>query len=217
LNVAAMVERVRWQLDGWAQVDDLTAGVSLLRLDPVELRSDDGVQLGLWGGRTQADDWALRAVARLVAVAGEQQVVVPAVQGGRQPHDRYAWVSAMATDLAEPADRLAPVEAPWPGSLPAPSPAVVHTPARPIEVVDAHGTPVVVTGRGLASAAPAKVRIGDHEDPVEAWAGPWPVDERWWDAARARRVARFQLLTRSGRLLLVAVEQGAWYLTAEYR
>jgi protein ImuB len=217
LNVAAMVERVRWQLDGWAQVDDLTAGVSLLRLDPVELRSDDGVQLGLWGGRTQADDWALRAVARLVAVAGEQQVVVPAVQGGRQPHDRYAWVSAMATDLAEPADRLAPVEAPWPGSLPAPSPAVVHTPARPIEVVDAHGTPVVVTGRGLASAAPAKVRLGDSEDPVEAWAGPWPVDERWWDAARARRVARFQLLTRSGRLLLVAVEQGAWYLTAEYR
>jgi protein ImuB len=217
LNVAAMLERVRWQLDGWAQVDDLTAGVSMLRLDPVELRSDDGVQLGLWGGRTQADDWALRAVARLVAVAGEQHVLVPAAQGGRQPHDRYAWVSAMATDLAEPAERLTPVDAPWPGSLPAPSPAIVHDPARSIEVLDARGASVAVTGRGMVSASPAAVGIGNTSEPVEAWAGPWPIDERWWDAARARRVARFQLLTRSGRLLLVAVEQGVWYLTAEYR
>ncbi|HSR26426.1 MAG TPA: DNA polymerase Y family protein, partial [Candidatus Eisenbacteria bacterium] len=64
LSAAAMVERVRWQLDAWVQAADLTAGVMLLRLDPVEVRSDDGVQLGLWGGRTQADDWAARAVAR---------------------------------------------------------------------------------------------------------------------------------------------------------
>jgi protein ImuB len=217
LNIAAMVERVRWQLDAWAQVDDLTAGVSLLRLDPVEVRSDEGAQLGLWGGRTQADDWALRAVARLVALAGEQQVLVPAAQGGRQPHDMYAWVPALATDLAEPGDRLAVAEAPWPGSLPSPSPAVVHAPARPIEVLDAQGASVGVSGRGVVSAPPATVRTGSADDPVEAWAGPWPVDERWWDAVRARRTARFQVLTRSGRLLLVGVEQGRWWLTAEYR
>ena len=36
----------------------------LLRLEPEEVRSDEGVQLGLWGGRTQADEWAARAVAR---------------------------------------------------------------------------------------------------------------------------------------------------------
>jgi protein ImuB len=183
----------------------------------MELRSDDGVQLGLWGGRTQADDWALRAVARLVAVASEQQVLVPAAQGGRQPHDRYAWVSAMATDLAESAERLAPVDAPWPGSLPAPSPAVVHHTSRAIDVLDARGVSVTVNGRGMVSASPAMVRIGGADDPVEAWAGPWPVDERWWDTARARRAARFQVLTRSSRLLLVAVEQGTWWLTAEYR
>jgi protein ImuB len=217
LSAAAMVERVRWQLDGWAQSDSLTAGVALLRLDPVEVRSDDGVQLGLWGGRTQADEWAVRAVARLVALAGEQQVLVPAVRGGRQPHDSHAWVPAITADLAEPGDRLAVSDAPWPGSLPAPSPAVVHAPAREVAVLDPQGAPVRVSGRGVVSAAPVTVRVGATTEEVQAWAGPWPVDERWWDAGSARRLARFQVLTRSGRLLLLGVERGQWWLAAEYR
>ncbi|MFZ4718882.1 MAG: DNA polymerase Y family protein [Ilumatobacteraceae bacterium] len=219
LSAAAMVERIRWQLDAWAQTADLTAGVMLLRLDPVEVRGDDGVQLGLWGGRTQADDWAGRAVARLVALAGEQQVLVPAAQGGRQPHDTHAWVPAATADLADPGERLTPVDAPWPGSLPSPSPAVVHATPRPIDVLDAQGAPVGVSGRGTVSAPPATVTVpgGGAAEEVQAWAGPWPVDERWWDAARARRTARFQVLTRSGRLLLVGVERGQWWLTAEYR
>lgn len=217
LAVAAMVERIRWQLDAWAEGGDLTAGVSLLRLDPVEVRSDDGVQLGLWGGRTQADDWAARAVARMVAVAGEQQVLVPAASGGRQPHDAYRWVPAATADLADPAGRLAIPPVPWPGRLPAPSPAIVHDPPRAIRVVDAGGLVVTVNGRGIASAAPAVVHFGSTAEEVQSWAGPWPVDERWWDTARARRTARFQVLTRSGRLLLVGVERGQWWLTAEYR
>ena len=217
LSAAAMVERVRWQLDAWATSGDLTAGVMMLRLDPVEVRGDDGVQLGLWGGRTQADDWAVRAVARLVALAGEQQVLVPAARGGRQPHDSHAWVPAATADLADPAERLAAAAAPWPGSLPAPSPAVVHHPARAIDVFDATGAPVAVSGRGVVSAPPATVQLTGGTEAVQAWAGPWPVDERWWDAVRARRTARFQVLTRSGRLLLVGIERGQWWLTAEYR
>ena len=217
LSAASMVERVRWQLDAWVRLGDLTAGVSLLRLDPVEVRSDDGVQLGLWGGRTQADDWATRAVARLVALAGEQQVLVPSVQGGRQPHDAYVWVPAVGTDFTEPGERLVPVAAPWPGSLPAPSPSVVFVPARPIAIFDTQGEPVRVSGRGMVSAPPSVVHVGSARDPIDAWAGPWPVDERWWDSSRAKRMARFQVLTRSGRLLLVGVEQGRWWLTAEYR
>ena len=223
LSAAAMVERVRWQLDAWAQHDAITAGVALLRLDPVEVRSDDGVQLGLWGGRTQADEWAVRAVARLVAVAGEQQVLVPVAQGGRQPHDAYAWVPAVTADLLEPAERLTVSVAPWPGRLPTPSPAMVHHPARSIAVVDAAGAQVKVTGRGAVSAPPAAVQVGavqmgavQQMEVVQSWAGPWPVEERWWDAARTRRMARFQVLTRSGRLLLLTVERGQWWLAAEY-
>ncbi len=216
LAAAAMVERVRWQLDGWAKEDTLTAGVVLLRLVPDEVRADDGVQQGLWGGRTQADEWATRAVARLVALAGEQQVLVPAVQGGRHPGESHRWVPAVTADLAEPAERLGAPAVPWPGRLPSPSPAVVHPEPREVEVMDATGRTVTVSGRGMVSAAPDRLRVGRDVQEVMAWAGPWPVDERWWDASRARRVARFQVLTAEGRLLLLAVERGRWWVSAEY-
>lgn len=220
LSVAAVVERIRWQLDGWATSGDITAGVVRLALDAVAVRPDDGLQLGLWGGRTEQDDWAHRATARLAGLLGEQQVLVPAWQGGRVPSETYRWVPALGCDPEAARERVTPpspeVAGPWPGGLPPPSPSVVHDPAPEIAVVDATGAPVVVGGRGAVSAAPAGVRIGSRDDPVVAWAGPWVLEERWWDAVRARRTARFQFLTASGRAYLAAVERQRWWLLAEY-
>lgn len=220
LSAAAMVERARWQLDAWVNSAGITAGVTMLRLEPIEVRSDDGVQLGMWGGRTQADDWAARAVARLATMAGAEHVLVPATTGGRLPGDAYAWIPAVTADLAEPAQRLAPTEGPWPGNLPSPSPAVVYAQPLAIDVRDGEGRPVKVTGRGAVSAVPATVqRPGSREsrsEPIVAWAGPWPLEERWWDASRARRSARFQLLTESGSLMLVSLERQQWWLLGDY-
>ncbi|MFT3853128.1 MAG: DNA polymerase Y family protein [Ilumatobacteraceae bacterium] len=219
LGVAAMVERVRWQLDAWVAQAALTAGVVLLRLEPEEVRADDGVQLGLWGGRTQADEWATRAVARLATIAGEQQVLVPEAAGGRQPVDDHRWVPAVLVDLADQAAsaaRLRVGDEPWPGRLPSPSPILLHAVPVPVEVVDVEGQCVGVSGRGLLSTAPAALRQGSVTEQLAGWAGPWPVEERWWDGARARRAARFQLLTVAGRLLLVVIERQCWLVVAEY-
>ena len=220
LSAAAMVERARWQLDAWVNTASITAGVTMLRLEPIEVRSDDGVQLGLWGGRTQADEWAARAVARLATLAGPEQVLVPAATGGRLPGDAFAWVPAVTADLAEPTQRLTPADGPWPGSLPSPAPAIVHAQPLAIEVLDDKGRPVRVTGRGAVSAAPATVqrRTSSREpvEPIVAWAGPWPLEERWWDATRSRRSARFQLLTESGSLLLACLERQQWWLLGDY-
>ena len=60
LSAPAMVERVRWQLDGWMAQAALSAGVVLLRLDADEVRHDDGDQLRLWGGPSAADERATR-------------------------------------------------------------------------------------------------------------------------------------------------------------
>ena len=217
LNLGAVVERVRWQLEAWAQQAVATAGIVVLRLEPAEVRSDDGVQLGLWGGRTQADEWATRAVARLVAVAGEQQVLVPAGAGGRQPADAFRLVPAATANLADPVERLRPSLGPWPGQLPSPSPTVIHEQPIAIRIVDAAGAFVQVSGRGAISASPARIIVDGAVDVIIAWAGPWPIDERWWDPVRSRRLARLQVLTESGRLLLVAVEHQQWWLTGEYR
>ncbi len=51
---------------------------------------------------------------------------------------------------------------------------------------------------------------------VAGWAGPWPVDERWWDTVNHRRRARFQVLTEEGLALLLVVEEGQWWLEAAY-
>jgi protein ImuB len=50
---------------------------------------------------------------------------------------------------------------------------------------------------------------------VDAWAGPWPVVERWW-SEDASRQAYLQVALRDGRAVLVASRQGQWTLEAVY-
>jgi len=217
LSAAAMVERVRWQLDGWvAQPEGLSGGIALVRLVPDELRRDDGVQAGLWGGRSQADHDAARAIVRLCGLVGDDAVRVPMWSGGRLPTERYRWVPAASVDLDEPADRLDRGDGPWPGGLPAPSPAVVPDEPVAVEVLDEHGEMVRVNGRGDVSAAPAVLAFPTARHRVVAWAGPWPVEQRWWAPDRARRLARFQVVTEHGVAHLVGVEQQCWSILATY-
>ena len=223
MSAPAMVERVRWQLDGWASQGGLTGGVVLLRLAPDEVRGDDGDQLGLWGGRSAADERAARAVTRLTGLVGDRAVLVPAWQGGRLPGDRYRWVPAATTDLTDPddtAERLRPrLDAgPWPGALPAPSPAVVLPEARPAELADADGRPVRVSGRGELSATPVTLAIeGRAPQPITAMGGPWPLDERWWESWRHRRLARLQVVTADGAAHLVLAEHRRWWVGRSLR
>jgi len=105
---------------------------------------------------------------------------------------------------------------PWPGRLPVPSPATVLAEPVRADVLDDRGHVVTVSGRGWVSAEPARVRIGSSTHVVVAWAGPWLVDERWWDPIRHRRRARFQVLTDDDQAHLLVREGGEWWLAATY-
>lgn len=108
-------------------------------------------------------------------------------------------------------------EPPWPGRIPPPAPAVVLPTPLPADVRDAAGEPVVVSARLAVSAAPARLTVGDGRPAeITGWAGPWPVDERWWAPAEARRRARFQVSLADGAALLLAVEGGMWLVEAIY-
>jgi protein ImuB len=50
-----------------------------------------------------------------------------------------------------------------------------------------------------------------------AWAGPWPVEQRWWEPDRRRRLARFQVVLDDGTAQQLAVEHRQWWLLASYR
>lgn len=217
LSATAMVERARWQLEGWsAQPEGLSGGVALVRLIPDEVRSDDGVQPGLWGGRSQADHDAARAVVRLTGLAGEQAVRVPEWQGGRLPADRYRLVPAASVDLEDSNQRLDRGEGGWPGALPIPSPTVVFEQPVAIELLDEREQSVRVSGRGEISGSPALLVTGSNRQRVTAWAGPWPIEQRWWSTGRQRRLARFQIVTEQGIAHLVSVEQQRWSILATY-
>ncbi|MDQ1444699.1 MAG: protein ImuB [Acidimicrobiaceae bacterium] len=112
------------------------------------------------------------------------------------------------------AEALAP---PWPGHVPGPAPTVVYPRPLRAEVHDAAGTPVAITGRHALSAPPARLSVGGGRwVELTGWAGPWPVDERWWDGDAHRRRVRFQALTAAGAAYLLAVEGGSWRVEAAY-
>jgi protein ImuB len=109
------------------------------------------------------------------------------------------------------------VTEPWPGAIPDPPPAAIHPDPLPAEVVDHQGQPVRVSGRGEPTAVPAGLAVeGGGRRAVAAWAGPWPVDERWWDPAGHRRRARYQVRTDDGVARLVTLEGGRWWVEATY-
>jgi protein ImuB len=69
----------------------------------------------------------------------------------------------------------------------------------------------------VLTAVPAQVRVGTGRwAAVVAWAGPWPVEERWWDPERHRRRARLQVLDGHGVARLLTLEGGRWWVEAIY-
>jgi protein ImuB len=86
----------------------------------------------------------------------------------------------------------------------------------PVEVVDRDGAPVVVTGRGVLTAPPARLSVaGERWVAVIGWSAPWPVEEGWWSRT-ARRSARLQVVTADGQAHLLLGEGGGWRLDASY-
>jgi protein ImuB len=163
---------------------------------------------------------ARRALVRVQGLLGPEAVQVPVLSGGRGPAERITL-----TPLGdEPVPRADPRQ-PWPGQLPEPSPTVLLD--DPVELLDAQGNPIRVTSRGLFSADPARLTARGRDDRLRWWAGPWPVDERWWDPDQAAagvggRTARAQVLLEGGRAsdpgtaLLLCYRQRRWYLEGIY-
>jgi protein ImuB len=76
---------------------------------------------------------------------------------------------------------------------------------------------VTVDGRSLLSAPPSRLRVGGGGwVAIAAWAGPWPVDERWWDPGAHRRLVRLQVTTGEGAARLLKLTGGRWWVEATY-
>jgi protein ImuB len=238
-TATAIADRTRWQLDGWlsgtirsgatrSTAGRPTAGLVFLRLVPEEVVHDDGRQLPLWGGdptnpgiaggRGDADRIE-RALARIQGMLGPDAVVTAVLGAGRELAEQVRLVpwGEQTESPAGSGDAASADVQPWPGRLPAPSPATVLTAPWPVMVSAADGSPVTVTSRCLVTAAPAFVVVGKKPPlDIAGWAGPWPLDVRWWDKLTLRRRARFQVALADGTALLLVCDTGAWSIEAVY-
>jgi protein ImuB len=59
-------------------------------------------------------------------------------------------------------------------------------------------------------------RAADAVEPVTGWAGPWPLDERWWAPDEASPRMRFQVSLADGQALLLTLTGGLWWVTGVY-
>jgi protein ImuB len=214
-SAADVVDRLRWQLQGSAggvnHGGGIAAPVDTVRLVPEVAEPLAEHADSLFGGGP--DDRVARGVARVQSMVGHDAVLSAGVQGGRGPADR-----GLRVPWGERAVGARPTQAPWPGSIPPPAPATVFAEPQEALVVGAEGQPVVVSGRGAVSCPPDRFRAEASApwQPVASWAGPWPVDELWWDEAAARRIARFQVVGVDGSAWLMVVEDGHWFTEARY-
>ncbi len=220
LSANDVADRMRWQLDGWlSSRHKPTSGITLLRLAPDEVVADVGRQLGFWGGQALETERAARALARVQGLLGPAAVSLPERRGGRGLGEAIGKVPLPFVDLNDPDRKVdsPSADAPWPGRLPAPSPAVLG--CRSVaEVVDANGEMVSVSGRGDLSADPAVVVWSDgSKSAVVSWAGPWPLDEKWWEPQQHRRLARFQVVLSDGGAHVMSISNRRWQHEGEYQ
>ena len=220
-DAPALLDRLRWQLaaagpagvPGRGRGDDTAyrEGIGAVRFVPEETSSVGEHADTLFG--TGPDAKVEAGAARVQALAGPEAVQVLRPQGGRGPRDQvHAAPWGERVPVARPAER------PWPGQIPAPAPATVFASPSQAAVAGEEGQRVLVTARGAVSAVPSRFRVSAAEpwQQVAAWAGPWPVDERWWDEASARRVARFQVVGVDGRAWLLVLDGDTWFTEARY-
>lgn len=218
-SAADLVDRLLWQLQGASgptpgRTGAVRAPVDRVVFEPVTVVPEAVHADGLWGGTEERVE---RGIARVQGMLGHEAVVRPVLQGGRSPRDRQAFV-AWGERPAGLRPRSIDGGPPWPGSIPPPAPSRVLADPWAAEVVGPAGRPVAVDDRGTVTCAPERFRAEPSGgwQPVAAWAGPWPIEELWWEASGPRLVARFQVVGVDGRAWLLTCDEGVWWTEAVY-
>ncbi len=207
-DAAALVDRVRWQLQAaWESPGQaVQSSVAKVRLVPEAVDDAMHHQPALVGRGPDAR--VHHALSRVQAILGHQGVVTAEVTGGRLLGDRQhlvPWGDRVVTPVVR--DR------PWPGHLEPPLPTTL-APTDDIDVLTSQGQRVGVTERGDATGTPAWLIVGHKRLHLSSWAGPWPIIERFWHDQQPRY--RFQVVDEQSRAWVVLLENGSWRAEGRY-
>lgn len=228
LDPDSVIERVRWQLKGWADLlgtaEGPSGGAGAVILTALSPYAGDS-PVPLWGPDSERARIE-RSVERLHSLLGVESVLVPRLQGGWDPRTRVrllAWA-----DADHP---LIPREGEWDGAVDSAPETLLDSPL-PVDLLGAGAAPVLVNARGLLSEEPRRLRLpaGAGSSPglreafgrsglleIERRAGPWMIRGRWWaeDELHGPRVYLRVGARRAPDLLLVNRE-GRWMIEGLY-
>ncbi|MGF3054679.1 DNA polymerase Y family protein [Microbacterium sp. YY-03] len=207
-DAAALVDRVRWQLQAaWEKPDEaVQSPVAKVRLVPEAVDAAMHHQPALVGRGPDAR--VHHALSRVQAILGHRGVVTAEVTGGRLLGDRQhlvPWGDRVVTTAVR--DR------PWPGHLEPPLPTTL-APHDEIDVLTAMGERVHVTERGDTAGTPEYFVVGRQRLRISSWAGPWPIAERFWLNQQPRY--RFQVVDEQSRAWVVLYENDEWQAEGRY-
>ncbi|MEP6561702.1 MAG: DNA polymerase Y family protein [Nakamurella sp.] len=216
--------------------------ISTLILEPIEAIGAGRIQYGLWGSDGQDDQRAGWAFARVQGMLGPESVLAPVPSGGRSAADRVILVpwGDERVSARNPADPW-PGSMPAPSPTRVTPPGSDSEPES-VLLLDDVGRPIELTGRGVLTGSPVWLQRADRQQQglsdgatgsgstgrgstgqqqsihqhIEAWAGPWLLDERWWSADRQPTSARVQLVTEAGTAMLVRLTHDGWQVEGMY-
>jgi len=237
-----------WLAGGATDSSPEPAALTTLSITALDVVAWGEEQAYLWGGVSGADARAHRAVERLQSLLGLDGVLAAHEQGGRSPRERALLASWGQAVAPRPVEQPWPGRLPDPPpatvfAAPRPAqvldaggsavridrrlgmsapPTWVRLPADPrdplAQAMSRHPSTGGVRAARRAAGAEGEV-VWDSPIPVDSWAGPWAVAQRWW-AEDASRKAYLQVALRGGaggaRALLVACEAGVWAVEAVY-
>ncbi|WP_029089196.1 DNA polymerase Y family protein [Brevibacterium album] len=218
MDEGRVADRARWQAEGWrASAGEAPAdgealaedeGVALITLIAAELAPPLSTQHSLFGEDAGTGSVA-HSLERLQGLFGPDAVLVPALQGGRDPGETNMWTP---WQQAPQPDR--DPAAPWPGAVPRPHPVRVLD--TPVELLDARGRDIAARPGGLGGV-PAELRVpgaGSHR--IVDHSSAWPLETGWWEPGQEQYRTRLQVLAADGTAFLLCKEQGRWRLLGEY-
>ena len=182
------------------------SGVEAVRIVPTIHRAGEAAE-GLFGARPA--EHLVHIISQLQEKLGPEGVLMGKVDGGRMLRDRRRLIP-----FGTVAEDARPVDRPWPGHLDGPAPGIVYSRPLPARLETTDGMPLT-TSSDLPSISPGWFHDGTSRRRVIAWAGPWPVHQRWWSTP-AVSVERVQLVTEDQQAWVLAGSADRWWVEARY-
>jgi len=166
-------------------------------------------QMSFFGDKTDLDRRAAAVALRVTRRLDAHAVWVATRGAGRDPFTA-GWCRPFTAPLPPPVS-----DAPWPGHLPGPAPAVILRHPVEVRLADEHGEAVTVTSRGFFSRPPRLMTVGRGPSrQIVSAAGPWPEESRWW--SQLRRRAHVQVISEGNCAWWLMAEQHRWWLAGIY-